>query len=199
MKKSAFATALSIGIMSIGLAFATPQQAVEQLKENSREVLNILSRANGGNNDQIRRQAENYAVPYFDFAKMTELAVGAPWRQANAQQKAQLTEQFKTLLIRTYSGTMMQYRNARVNIRPNAVSRGNSVVVTADITPTGGAKAVVMDYTMYASQGRYRAYNVAVEGASLVTVYRNQFNATIRQKGIDGLIAELRQKNGGGQ
>lgn len=195
MKKTAFFGALAVGIMSIGLAMATPQQAVEQLKENSTEVLNILSRANGGNNDQIRRQAENYAVPYFDFTKMTELAIGAPWRQATDAQKAQLTEQFKTLLIRTYSGTMLQYRNARVNIQPNAISRGSSVIVTANITPAGGAKPVAMDYTMYASQGRYRIYNVAVEGASLVTVYRNQFAATIRQKGIDGLIAELRQKN----
>lgn len=195
MKKSAFVGALAVGIMSIGLAMATPQQAVDQLKQNSTEVLNILARANGNNNDQIRRQAENYAVPYFDFTKMTELAVGAPWRQATAEQKAQLTEQFKTLLIRTYSGTMMQYRNARVHIRPNAVARGSSVIVTADITPTGGAKPVVMDYTMYSGQSRYRIYNVAVEGASLVTVYRNQFNATIRQKGIDGLIAELHQKN----
>lgn len=196
MKKSAFATALSIGILSIGLAYATPQQAVSQLKENSTQVLNILSRANGSNDMQARRQAENYAMPYFDFARMTELAVGAPWRQASAAQKSALTEQFKTLLIRTYSGTMMQYRNARVSVRPNAVSRGNSVIVTTDVTPAGGSKAVVMDYTMYQSGGKYRVYNVAVEGASLVTVYRQQFNNTIRQKGIDGLIEELRGKNG---
>lgn len=196
MKKTAFASALGIGLLSIGLAFATPQQAVGQLQENSTQILNILGRANGGNNEQVRRQAENYALPYFDFAKMTELAVGAPWRQASAEQKAALTEQFKTLLIRTYSGTMMQFRNAKVNIRPNAVVRGNSVIVTADVQPAGGAKPVVMDYTLYLSGGKYRAYNVAVEGASLVTVYRNQFNATIRQKGIDGLIEELRGKNG---
>ncbi|QMT39778.1 MlaC/ttg2D family ABC transporter substrate-binding protein [Neisseria shayeganii] len=196
MKKSAFVSALSMGILSIGLAFATPQQAVDQLKENSTQVLNILSRANGGNANQVRRQAENYAIPYFDFARMTELAVGSPWRNASAAQKTALTEQFKTLLIRTYSGTMLEYRNARVNIRPNAVVRGRSVIVTADITPSAGGKAVVMDYTMYQSGNKYRVYNVAVDGASLVTVYRQQFNNTIRQKGIDGLIEELRSKNG---
>ena len=196
MKKSALATALSMGLLSISLAFATPQQAVDQLKENSTQVLNILRRASNSNDTQARRQAENYAIPYFDFTRMTELAVGAPWRQANAEQKRALTEQFKTLLIRTYSGTMMQYRNARINVRPNAVSRGNSVIVTTDVTPANGGKAVVMDYTMYQSGGRYRVYNVAVEGASLVTVYRQQFNTTIRQKGINGLIEELRSENG---
>ena len=188
MKKSAFTAALSIGIMSIGLAFATPQQAVAQLKQNSTQVLNILKNAKNNNDVQVRRQAENYAIPYFDFTRMTELAVGANWRNATPAQKAALTEQFKTLLIRTYAGTMLQYRE-------NAVQRGNSVIVTADITPAGG-KPVTMDYTMYQSGGKYRVYNVAVEGASLVTVYRSQFNNTIAQKGIDGLIQELRSKNG---
>ena len=195
MKKSALTAALSIGIMSIGLAFATPQQAVAQLKQNSTQVLNILQNAKNNNDVQVRRQAENYAIPYFDFARMTELAVGANWRNATPAQKTALTEQFKTLLIRTYSGTMLQYRNANVVIRENAVQRGNSVIVTADITPAGG-KPVTMDYTMYQSGGKYRVYNVAVEGASLVTVYRSQFNNTIAQKGIDGLIQELRSKNG---
>ncbi|VDG99256.1 Probable phospholipid-binding protein mlaC precursor [Helicobacter pametensis] len=195
MKKSALTAALSIGIMSIGLAFATPQQAVAQLKQNSTQVLNILQNAKNNNDVQVRRQAENYAIPYFDFARMTELAVGANWRNATPAQKTALTEQFKTLLIRTYSGTMLQYRNANVVIRENAVQRGNSIIVTADITPAGG-KPVTMDYTMYQSGGKYRVYNVAVEGASLVTVYRSQFNNTIAQKGIDGLIQELRSKNG---
>ena len=184
MKKSALTAALSIGIMSIGLAFATPQQAVAQLKQNSTQVLNILQNAKNNNDVQVRRQAENYAIPYFDFTRMTELAVGANWRNATPAQKTALTEQFKTLLIRTYSGTMLQYRK-----------RGNSIIVTADITPAGG-KPVTMDYTMYQSGGKYRVYNVAVEGASLVTVYRSQFNNTIAQKGIDGLIQELRSKNG---
>ncbi|MBH5329100.1 ABC transporter substrate-binding protein [Eikenella sp. S3360] len=195
MKKSALTAALSIGIMSIGLAFATPQQAVDQLKQNSTQVLNILQRASSNNDVQVRRQAENYAIPYFDFTRMTELAVGANWRNATAAQKTALTEQFKTLLIRTYSGTMLQYRNANVVIRNNPVQRGNSIIVTADVTPSGG-KPVTMDYTMYQNGGKYRIYNVAVEGASLVTVYRSQFNNTIAQKGIDGLIQELRSKNG---
>ena len=195
MKKSALTAALSIGIMSIGLAFATPQQAVAQLKQNSTQVLNILQNAKNNNDVQVRRQVENYAIPYFDFTRMTELAVGANWRNATPAQKTALTEQFKTLLIRTYAGTMLQYRNANVVIRENAVQRGNSVIVPADIPPAGG-KPVTMDYTMYQSGGKYRVYNVAVEGASLVTVYRSQFNNTIAQKGIDGLIQELRSKNG---
>lgn len=196
MKKSALISALSIGVMSISMAFAAPQDAVNQVRGNATEVLNILSKANGSNNATVRKQAENYAIPYFDFERMTALAVGNPWRTATPVQRKALTEQFKTLLIRTYSGTMLQYKNAKVNVlnNPQVNKGGQEVVVRAEIQQPGGQK-VGMDFTTYQSGNKYRVYNVAVEGASLVTVYRNQFGETIRNKGIDGLITDLKAKN----
>ncbi|WP_420853952.1 MlaC/ttg2D family ABC transporter substrate-binding protein [Snodgrassella gandavensis] len=196
LNKSTLLGILSIGIMSISMAFASPQQAVSQLKDNATQVLNILSAANGKNDDQVRRQAENYAIPYFDFERMTALAVGAPWRTATPAQQQALTQEFKTLLIRTYSGTMLKFRNAKANVYSNPVvnKNGREIIVRVDIT-TPNSKPVRMDYTMYQAGSMYRIYNVAVEGASLVTVYRNQFNQTISQKGIDGLVADLRAKN----
>ena len=196
MKKSALISALSIGVMSISMAFATPQEAVSQVRTSSTEMLNILSKANGSNNASVRKQAENYAMPYFDFERMTALAVGNPWRSASAAQRKDLTEQFKTLLIRTYSGTMLQYKNVEVDVlnNPQVNRGGQEVVVRADVQQPGKQK-VNIDFTTYQSGSKYRAYNVAIEGASLVTVYRNQFSETIRTKGIDGLIADLKAKN----
>ena len=196
MKKSALISALSIGVMSISMAFATPQAAVSQVRTSSTEMLNILSKANGSNNASVRKQAENYAMPYFDFERMTALAVGNPWRSASAAQRKDLTEQFKTLLIRTYSGTMLQYKNAKVNVlnNPQVNRGGQEVVVRAEVQQPGKQK-VNIDFTTYQSGSKYRAYNVAIEGASLVTVYRNQFGETIRTKGIDGLITDLKAKN----
>ena len=196
MKKSALISALSIGVMSISMAFATPQEAVSQVRTSSTEMLNILSKANGSNNASVRKQAENYAMPYFDFERMTALAVGNPWRSASAAQRKDLTEQFKTLLIRTYSGTMLQYKNAKVNVlnNPQVNRGGQEVVVRAEVQQPGKQK-VNIDFTTYQSGRKYRAYNVAIEGASLVTVYRNQFGEAIRTKGIDGLITDLKEKN----
>lgn len=196
MIKSALISALSIGVMSISMAFATPQEAVSQVRTSSTEMLNILSKANGSNNASVRKQAENYAMPYFDFERMTALAVGNPWRSASAAQRKDLTEQFKTLLIRTYSGTMLQYKNAKVNVlnNPQVNRGGQEVVVRAEVQQPGKQK-VNIDFTTYQSGSKYRAYNVAIEGASLVTVYRNQFGETIRTKGIDGLITDLKAKN----
>lgn len=198
MNKSAILGALSIGVLSISMAFATPQQAVSQIKGNASQVLNILKKANGSNDMQVRRQAENYAIPYFDFQRMTALAVGNPWRSATPAQQQALTQQFKTLLIRTYSGTMLKFKNAHVVVdnTPVVNKDGREIIVRTKVTAPGGNKPTQMDYTMYQSGNQYRVYNVAVEGASLVTVYRNQFNQTISQKGINGLIAELKAKNG---
>lgn len=196
MKKIALINALAVSVLSIGMAMATPQQATNQLRTNADQVLSILNKANGSNNTQVRREAENYAIPYFDFERMTALAVGAPWKQATPAQKQALTQQFKTLLIRTYSGTMLKFKGAKVQVNDKAIATNGGKEVVVKTTVTAQGKPVRMDYTMYQSGGKYRVYNVAVEGASLVTVYRNQFNNTIKNSGIDGLIKELKQKNG---
>ena len=96
----------------------------------------------------------------------------------------ELTAAHKTLPF----GTRVVVHNPRT---------GKEVVVRVEVKPAGqSAQPANMDFTTYQSGNRYRVYNVAVEGASLVTVYRNQFGETIKSKGIDGLIAELKAKNG---
>lgn len=195
MNKHVLLNAAAISVMSIGLAWATPQQAVTQLRGNAEQIMTILNKGNGKNDAQVRREAENYAVPYFDFERLSARAVGNPWRQATAAQKQALAAEFKTLLIRTYSGTMMSFKNAQVNVRDQAQAKGGDVVVRAEVTPSGG-KTVVMDYTLAKGGKNYRVVDVAVEGQSLVTAYRGQFGQIIQQKGFDGLIADLKAKNG---
>lgn len=194
MKKQLLTT-LSIGVMSISMAFATPQQAVSQVRENASQVLKILQKSNGKNDAVIRKEAEAYAMPYFDFQRMTALAVGNAWNQATPTQKQALTNEFKSLLIGTYTGTMFQYKTSQVKIRDNPQVKGKQTLVQAEITPPSG-KTVVMDFVTYQSGNKYRVYDVKLEGQSLIaTTYRNQFNQVINQKGIDGLIAELKAKN----
>lgn len=195
MKK--WLTALMITCLGINLALASPQEAADQIKGNVNQVLNIISKSNASNTAQVRRQAENYAIPYFDFQRMTALAVGAQWKNASAAQKTALTNEFKTLLIRTYSGTMMQYKNATVTFKGTPRVSGKSYIVSSEVKINTG-KPVTMDYTVYQSGNKYLVYNVSVEGASLVTVYRNQFNDTISKNGINGLIDELKSKNAKG-
>jgi len=197
--KTTFYIAAIIAFAATGSAYATPQQAVSQVRENAAQVLNILKKANGSNDAAVRKEAENYALPYFDFQRMTAQAVGRPWAQATAEQKQALTREFQALLIRTYSGTMLKFKNSAVDVKGNPLVNkgGKEIVVRAEISSQSGGKPVNMDFTVYQSGSKYRVYNVAVEGASLVTVYRNQFGETIKNKGFDGLIQDLKSKNGG--
>ena len=183
MKKTSFISALSIGILSISMAVAAPADAVNQIRQNATQVLSILK---NGDANTARQKAEAYAIPYFDFQRMTALAVGNPWRTASDTQKQALTKEFQTLLIRTYSGTMLKFKNANVNVKDNPVVNkgGKEIIVRAEVS-VPGQKPVNMDFTTYQSGNKYRAYNVAIEGASLVTVYRNQFGETIKAKGVD--------------
>ena len=196
--KTTFYTAALITLSVAGTAQATPQQAVSQVRENAAQVLAILKKANGSNDAAVRKEAENYALPYFDFQRMTAQAVGQPWTQATPAQKQELSKEFQTLLIRTYSSTMLKFKNAAVDVKGNPIiNRGGKEVIVRVEVSQAGSKPVNMDFTTYQSGGKYRVYNVAIEGASLVTVYRNQFGETIKNKGFDGLIQELKNKNGG--
>lgn len=199
MKKS-WIQALLIGLLSINIATAAPSDAVDQIKTNVKNVLTILKKDNGKNTAQVRTEAERYALPFFDFQRMTALAVGKEWRNATPEQQAALTTEFQNLLIRVYSGNMIAFKTATVNVqdKPIVNNNGREIVVQSIVVMPDAQKPVQMDYTTYQSGNKYRVYNVSVEGASLVTVYRNQFNEEIRKNGIDGLIKQLKDKNAKG-
>ena len=197
LKKSILTAAT---VLCCSVAFATPQDAVNQIKTNSVEILKILNKENGSNAETVKAEAEKYASPYFDFERMTALAVGQPWKQASANQKKQLTEAFKAKLIRIYSGTMFQYKSAQVNIndKPRVENNGKQVIISTEVLPSANAPKsdiVRIDYTTYQNGDKYRIYDVKVEGQSLVTVYRNQFKEIVNKNGIDGLIAELKKES----
>lgn len=189
---------LSIALLSINMAFAAPQDAVNQVKENASQVLHILKKANGANNTAVRKEAENYALPYFDFERMTRTAIGVQWNKATAEQKATLVKEVKTLLVRTYSQQMLAYKNAKVLVHDNPIVRngGKAVDVKVSVTPPG-QKPVQMLFNTAPSGNKYLVYNVVIENAiNLVVAQNKQFAPILQQKGIEGLIADLKAKNG---
>lgn len=182
------------------LAMAASDSPVDTIKDASHQVLDILKQDNGKNTKQIRQQAETAAVPLFDFPRMTALAVGLGWRQATPEQRTVLTQQFQTLLVRTYSSTMTRFKNAQVEVKPNPVmgNNGHDATVKTVVTLPGSNSnnnTVAVDYILNKGDKGWKIYNVSVEGASLVTVYRNSFNEEIRKTGVDGLIKLLQDKN----
>ncbi len=138
---------------------------------------------------------ESKLVPHFDTTRMTALAMGRNWRVATADQQKQLTEQFQTLLIRTYSNALTNYRDNKMDYKPLRMNPGDTdVIVRTEVTRPGQAP-VQIDYSMEKTADGWKAYDVVVAGVSLVTNYREEFNDVVKSSGIDGLIKALADKN----
>jgi len=191
-------------IAVLALAAAVPAAAQEApdalVKRVSQEVLQIIKSdplVQAGNEARIREVIEVKLLPNFDFARMTALAMGRNWRAATPEQQKRLTDEFRTLLVRTYSGALNQYRNETIEYKPLRASPGDTEVTvrTAVIKPAGSP--VQIDYSMEKKADGWKAYDVIVGGVSLVTNYRDEFNEQIKAGGIDGLLKTLADKNKG--
>jgi phospholipid transport system substrate-binding protein len=170
---------------------------VKRVAEETLTAIRADKELQAGNPAKVKQLIESKLVPHFDTARMTALAVGRNWRAATPDQRKQLTEEFQTLLIRTYSNALTNYRDNTMNYKPLRMNPGDAeVVVRTDVTRPGQAP-VQIDYSMEKTPEGWRAYDVVVAGVSLVTNYRDEFNDIVRSSGIDGLIKTLTDKNKG--
>ena len=186
---------------AVAATAASAQEAPDALvKRVSQEVMQIVKtdpKVQAGDRQRIREVIEAKLFPNFDFERMTALAMGRNWRQATPEQQKQLIEQFQTLLVRTYSGALSQYRDQTMDYKPLRVDpAATDVTVRTEVVRAGGAP-VQIDYSLEKKLAGWKAYDVIVGGVSLVTNYRDEFNEQIKNGGIDGLIKTLATKNQG--
>ena len=190
----------------IGMALAAPAVAQTQdlapdalAKKVTDEVIAVL-RADkdiqAGNTKKVLDLVEAKILPHFNFARMTRLAVGAPWRQASAAQQQSLTNEFRTLLVNTYTTAFTQYRDQVIEYRPLKMAPADTeVVVRSLIKQKTGADPIDINYSMEKTDGGWKVYDVIIAGVSLVQNYRSSFASEIQKRGVDGLIATLSAKN----
>ncbi|MBU0689383.1 MAG: ABC transporter substrate-binding protein [Gammaproteobacteria bacterium] len=161
-----------------------------------REVLAVVKQDNSIVTDQPRLQAlvNEKILPHFDFTRMTQLAVGRPWRTATAEQKESLVREFRAMLVRTYTKVFSTYPDPEVEVKSARLLDENEATVRSVIRVSDG-RVVTVDYEMRKKEGDWKAFDVTVEGISMVTSYRGSFADEIKQVGIDGLIKTLSEKN----
>lgn len=171
-----------------------------QVKNITMEVIGILKQdkdIQAGNSRKIAQLVETRILPHFNFARMTQIAVAVNWRRATPEQQKALTEEFKTLLVRTYSNALSLYRDQTIEFKPLRMRPDDvEVTVKSDIRQTG-AQPVTLDYEMAKTPSGWKVFDVKVSGVSLITNYREDFAAQARESGIDGLIKMLVSKNRG--
>jgi phospholipid transport system substrate-binding protein len=175
-----------------GLAQDTPPDAL--VKSVTLEVVELITKEKG-NRAKIVSVIEEKVLPHFNFTAMTALAVGQNWGKASPEQKKRLTEEFRTLLVRTYASALAAYSEQKFDFRPlRAKPTDTDVTVNVRVLQPGG-QPVTLDYSMEKTANGWKVYDVMVGGVSLVANYRTEFANAVRSSGIDGLIKDLQTKN----
>ncbi|QGZ55724.1 MlaC/ttg2D family ABC transporter substrate-binding protein [Paraburkholderia acidiphila] len=162
------------------------QQVMSQIKGDKSIQSGDISKITQLVNDKI--------LPYTDFRRTTQLAMGRNWRTATPEQQQQVIEQFKTLLIRTYSGALAQVRDQQIQYKPFRANPDDTDVVVRSTVMNGG-QPIELDYRLYKTPQGWRVYDINVLGAWLIQAYQQQFQEKIQQGGVDGLIQFLTQRN----
>jgi phospholipid transport system substrate-binding protein len=147
-----------------------------------------------GNIPRIVDLVEKKIVPYTDMRRTTEMAMGQNWKKASPEQQAQLVGEFKTLLIRTYSGALSQLRDQTIQFKPLRAAPDDKEVVVKTVV-IGRGDPVPLDYRLEKTANGWRVYDMNIMGVWLVEAYRNQFANQIGQNGVEGLVKFLQERN----
>ncbi len=173
------------------------------VKTVTNDVLDIVRKdkdIQSGNTKKAIELVETKVLPHFNFTRMTQLAMARDWRQATPAQQKTLTDEFHTLLVRTYAKALTEYKNQTVAYKPFSLKAGETDVrVRTEIRQSGAGKNIELDYWLEKSATGWKVYDIEVGGISIVTNYRESFASEVRNNGIDGLIKSLQAKNKSGE
>ncbi|MBY0474714.1 MAG: ABC transporter substrate-binding protein [Nitrosomonas sp.] len=188
-----FANLVASSAWSVDLA---PDRLVDR---TVKEVIGIIQKdeeLKSGDREKMFDLIEAKILPHFNFSRMTQLAMGQHWSKAQPEQQNKIVNEFRILLVRTYSNALTSYHDEtiKVNPLPDLGDRTETKVRTMVIQGKG-KEPVPIDYSMEKKPDGWKVYDVTVAGVSLVTNYRGSFNSQVRKGGVEGLLKALSDKN----
>ncbi len=187
----------AIAAMPARGADEAPDVFVKRISTEVVESIRADKTVRSGDLSSIVRLVENKVMPNLNFQRMTASAVGPSWRKATPEQQAKLQEEFKTLLVRTYSGALSQVNDQVITVKPLRYSPEDlELVVRTEIK--GKGEPIQLDYRLEKAPGQgagWKIINLNVLGVWLVDTYRSQFAQEINAHGLDGLISALSERN----
>ena len=205
LTKSRWSTLIATAALVLATSVAQAQSPAPTapdawIKQMSGEVIETVKAdkaIQGGDTKKVMALVDAKILPNVDFQRMTSAAVGRHWRQATPEQQKRLQEEFKTLLVRTYSGALAQVSDQTITMKPlRASPEDKDLLVRSEVV--GKGEPIQLDYRLEKTPGQgagWKIYNLNVMGVWLVETYRSQFAQEINAKGIDGLIASLESRN----
>ena len=181
-----------------------PKSLIAHMTESLLDELKTRTSEIKENEDVAYQISDRLVVPNLDFDRITRLVIGKYWRRASAEQKKKLTHELRSLIIRSYVTAMRTYADQivangpRITYLPSRYKPGDKKAVVRAALQLEGGKPVEVQYLLYRSDGRWKIYDIRIEGISLAITYRTSFGAEIQRSGIDGLIAQLEERNRNG-
>lgn len=189
---------LSVLLMASGAATATLVDPMQLVKQTSEQVLaEVKSRKQELTESpgKIYGLVEEIVLPRFDFERMSRLVLGKHWRAASDDQRGKFVIQFRELLVRTYATALLNYSDQEIRYLPvRQVDGAEEVTINTEVAAAGAPK-VPINYALYRDGDSWRVFDVAIDGVSLVSNYRTTFASQIRRYKLDGLIAQLEERN----
>jgi phospholipid transport system substrate-binding protein len=172
-----------------------PEELVKKLTSDVMTSIKTDKDLAAGDKQKALKLAEEKILPHIDFQEATRLAVGRAWRDATPEQRKKLVDEFRSMLVRTYSNALEGYQGQEMKVLPSRNKAGDSEATVRNQFTRAGGKPVPIDYQMRKTDSGWKIYDISVEGISLVLTYRSEFDQVVKQEGIDGLIKRLLQKN----
>lgn len=201
LRAAALATATAGGLFAgaaLAQAITPPDVLVKIVTLQVVDIVRNDKDIQAGDRRKVIELIEAKVVPHFNFTAMTASAVGVHWSRATSEQKAQLTDEFRTLMVRTYASSIAAYRNQKFDFRPlRAKPTDTDVTVNVRVLQPG-AEAVKIDYDMEKTAAGWKVWDVRVADISLTANYRTEFSNVVRNSGIEGLVKTLQAKNSKG-
>ena len=172
-----------------------PEELVKKMTLDVLEAIRSDQQLAAGDRRKAIKLAEEKILPHVDFEEATRLAVGRGWKQATPEQQNKLVTEFRNMLVRTYANAISAYQGQTMKVMPVRMKPGDTDATVHNQFIRPGGRPVLVDYSMRKTEKGWKIYDIVVEGISLVLTYRSEFDAVVKQDGIDGLIRRLSQKN----
>jgi len=190
----AFIGAMAFAAAALAQALA-PDQLVQKITDDVLAAIKSDKELAAGDKQKALKVAEEKVLPYIDFEQATRLAVGRAWSQASPEQKKRLVGEFRNMLVRTYSNAIQAYQGQTLKVLPARGKQDPEDTTVRTQFIRAGGQPLPIEFHMRQTDKTWKVYDIVVEGVSLVMTYRSEFDAVVKQEGIDGLIKRLAQKN----
>lgn len=200
-KKPLFLLSLLLLIINLSVTFnasaetlAAPQVGIQESSEKLR--LKLQDKSFIHDFPRVKEFVQQNIYPYVDFSRMSALVLGHNWKEATAENRERFTKEFQTLLVRTYSRAFVEFKDWSIRYLPLNMEPGATKVIVNTEVLQPGIQPIGVSYRMVLVDGQWKAYDIMIEGVSLVTNYRSSFNDEIARSGsLATVISDLEKRN----